>query len=363
MNHDFANQLDEAIDQLLAGDEVTLKIDSELCQMFSTARELMHMPSPVFRARLRSELLMAAAAPSADATVSSNSIQEPIHKRIDCEAGRNTIAPLFSSNVISFPLSPSRLAISFALHVIALAVVSASSMWLFNSETVRTRVAQFVPITSDFLLPVAPGKIGGGGGGGDHDKMSASKGTPPRFSTEQLTPPAAVVRNDDPKLTAEPTVVGPPDVLLPQSDKRGDPLAAVLARPSNGTGGAGGIGDGYGGGVGPGYGPGVGEGFGGGIGGGIYTVGGGVSAPHPIYDPDPEYSDEARKAKYQGNVVLRAVIAADGRPRGLQVVRSLGMGLDQKALDAVSKWRFSPAVKDGRPVAVQVDIEVAFRLY
>jgi TonB family protein len=107
----------------------------------------------------------------------------------------------------------------------------------------------------------------------------------------------------------------------------------------------------------------VGEGVGGGIGGGVYTVGGGVLAPHPIYDPDPEYSDEARKARYQGSVVLQAVIGADGRPRGLQVLRSLGMGLDQKALDAVSKWRFTPATKDGRPVAVLVSIEVAFRLY
>ena len=363
MNDNFINQLDEAIDQLLAGDEVDSKIDAELRQVFSTARQLLLTPSSAFRARLQSELLSAGASPLADIPVSPNSIPQPMPKRTYCEARRNPATPVFSSSVISFPLGPSRLAISFALHVVALAVVSASSLWIINSEKVRTKVAHFVPITSDFLLPIAPGKIGGGGGGGDHDKLAASKGTPPRFSTEQLTPPAIIVRNDNARLTAEPTVIGPPDVLLPQPDKRGDPLAAVLAPLSNGTGGPTGIGNGHGSGVGPGYGPGVGEGVGGGIGGGAYTVGGGVSAPHPIYDPDPEYSDEARKAKYQGNVVLRAVIAADGRPRSLQVVRSLGMGLDQKALDAVSKWRFSPAVKDGRPVAVQVDIEVAFRLY
>jgi periplasmic protein TonB len=117
------------------------------------------------------------------------------------------------------------------------------------------------------------------------------------------------------------------------------------------------------GGIGSGEGPGVGEGYGGGIGGGIYHVGGGVSAPRPIYDPDPEYSDEARKAKFQGSCVLVAIIGPDGRPRDLHVARSLGMGLDQKAVDAVWKWRFVPAMKDNRPISVQISIEVVFHLY
>jgi len=140
-------------------------------------------------------------------------------------------------------------------------------------------------------------------------------------------------------------------------------MANVLNPPSNGIGSGGGIGSGRGGGVGSGEGPGVGEGRGGGIGGGIYRVGGGVSAPRPIFDPDPEYSEEARKAKFQGIVLLSAIIGSDGRPRELRIVRSLGMGLDQKALDAVGKWRFAPGTKDNHPVSVQVNIEVAFRLY
>lgn len=82
-----------------------------------------------------------------------------------------------------------------------------------------------------------------------------------------------------------------------------------------------------------------------------------------IYDPDPQYSEEARKAKYQGTVVLWAVIGPDGRPRELRASRSLGMGLDEKAIEAVKLWRFEPAMKDGRPVAVQINIEVNFRLY
>jgi TonB family protein len=88
-----------------------------------------------------------------------------------------------------------------------------------------------------------------------------------------------------------------------------------------------------------------------------------VSAPRAIYEPEPEYSEEARKAKYQGNVILSAVIGQDGRARDLHVARSLGMGLDEKAMEAVNKWRFAPALLDGRPVAVQVNIEVNFRLY
>jgi TonB family protein len=140
-------------------------------------------------------------------------------------------------------------------------------------------------------------------------------------------------------------------------------MANILNPPSNGTGSGGGIGSGRGGGVGSGQGAGVGEGIGGGIGGGIYHVGGGVSAPRPIYDPDPEYSDEARKSKFQGSVLLIATIGPDGRPRDLHIMRSLGMGLDQKALDAVQKWRFAPAMKDNHPVSVQISIEVVFRLY
>jgi TonB family protein len=88
-----------------------------------------------------------------------------------------------------------------------------------------------------------------------------------------------------------------------------------------------------------------------------------VSAPRPIFDPDPEYSEEARKSKYQGTVLLWTVVGPDGLTRDIRIVRSLGMGLDEKAIAAVRTWRFAPAMKDGHPVAVQVSIEVNFRLY
>jgi TonB family protein len=98
-------------------------------------------------------------------------------------------------------------------------------------------------------------------------------------------------------------------------------------------------------------------------GGGVYRVGGGVSAPRVIYHPDPEYSDEARREKFQGTCVLWVVVSAEGLPRDIRVSRTLGHGLDEKAIEAMKRWRFEPAQKDGKPVAVTVNVEVSFRLY
>ena len=209
-------------------------------------------------------------------------------------------------------------------------------------------------------------KGGGGGGGGDRDKLVAPKGRLPKQSMEQLAPPAMVIRNDHPKLEVEPTVVMPPQVRIASNNlpNLGDPMSKLPSGPpSNGTGSGGGIGSGSGGGVGSGDGPGVGPGRGGGTGGGVFRVGGGVSAPRGIYTPDPDYSEEARRAKYQGTVVLWLIVGPDGRPRGIKVARTLGMGLDQKAIEAVQQWKFAPAMKDSTPVAVQINVEVNFKLY
>src|SRR5206468_9141594 len=87
------------------------------------------------------------------------------------------------------------------------------------------------------------------------------------------------------------------------------------------------------------------------------------SPPRVLYNPDPEYTEEARKAKYQGVVVLWLIVGQDGRTKDIRISRSLGMGLDQKAVEAVKLWKFEPAKKDGAPVAVQMNVEVNFRLY
>ncbi len=203
----------------------------------------------------------------------------------------------------------------------------------------------------------------GGGGGGDRSPIPASKGRLPKASLKQFTPPMAVPNNLNPRLTMDPSIVAPPDLPLPQvaMSNYGDPLAKV-GPLSNGPGSGGGIGSGSGGGVGAGSGPGVGAGSGGGMGGGVFRIGGGVSAPILVYKVEPEYSDEARKAKYQGTVILVAIVDAKGQPVDLRVIRSLGMGLDERAIEAVRKWRFRPGHKDGKPVAVIAQIEVSFRL-
>ena len=95
---------------------------------------------------------------------------------------------------------------------------------------------------------------------------------------------------------------------------------------------------------------------------GSSRVDSGVKPPVPIYRPDPEYSEEARKAKYQGTVILGIVVDEGGVPQDVHVLKPLGMGLDEKAIEAVEKWRFRPGIKDGNPVKVTAKIEVNFRL-
>ncbi len=259
--------------------------------------------------------------------------------------------------------------VSLMVHVVAIAAIIALSIMGVKKvqEKPHETVTLIAPDLSPPPLPMTkPGpSAGGGGGGGDHDKLQAPKGKLPKAAMEQITPPAMVIRNDHPKLAVEPTVVLPPQIKLASSMPNiGNPMSAVPSGPpSNGTGGGGGIGSGNGGGVGSGSGPGVGPGHGGGIGGGAFRVGGGVSAPRALDTPDPEYSEEARKAKYQGTCVLWLIVGPDGKPRDVKVARALGMGLDEKAIQAVRNWRFEPAMKDGKPVAVQINVEVNFRLY
>ena len=361
-------QLDRAVDSILQNrDADEAQIDPTVGELLLLAGDLRRLPDPQFRARLRFELTEAARVPSASpprpqgrrgslVAIPEGAPKPSVHEDI--------LPTLFGAGYGNYPVQRSNFAVSAVLHACVIALVLTSSVWIArHPQQVNDRVVSLVGGLSDYALPVSKQRAGGGGGGGDRDKMMASKGSAPRFAREQITPPAVVLRNDNSKLTAEPTVIGPPEIKLPQTGVLGDPFSRVLGPPSNGPGSGGGIGSGTGGGVGVGNGPGVGPGRGGGYGGGVYRVGGGVTAPQVLYDPDPEYSEEARQAKYQGTVVLWVVIGADGKAHDIRVQRALGMGLDEKAMEAVRKWRFQPAEKDGHPVAVQVNVEVNFRLY
>jgi protein TonB len=96
----------------------------------------------------------------------------------------------------------------------------------------------------------------------------------------------------------------------------------------------------------------------------VYVPGDGVISPEAIYKPEPQYSDEARKAKLQGSVFLSVLVNAEGKPVNAKVmVRPLGLGLDERAIyTVVTQWKFKPGMKDGKPVAVRAQFEVAFRL-
>jgi len=241
---------------------------------------------------------------------------------------------------------------------------------VFSSKVVQQQIRQITPLimpvdVDPFVPKMAPKKqaMGGGGGGGDRSPLPASKGRLPKVSLRQFTPPMAVVNNPNPKLTMEPSIIAPPDINLPQVNmaQYGDPLAKI-GPPSNGPGSGAGIGSGSGGGVGSGKGGGFGPGEGGGAGGGVFRVGGGVTAPALLYKVEPEYSEEARKAKYQGTVLLYIEVDPNGHATNIRVARSLGLGLDEKAIEAVRKWKFKPGYKDGKPVTVAATIEVNFRL-
>lgn len=219
---------------------------------------------------------------------------------------------------------------------------------------------QITPLIAPDLSEFKPKKdvMHGGGGGGARQPLEASKGKLPKPAPRQFTPPR-VDPIPDPKLPMVPTIIAD-QVPVINAPNYGDIKGPNI--PSNGIGSGAGIGSGSGGGVGSGRGPGVGPGSGGGFGGGAYRIGGGVSAPKVLVQVEPEYSEEARKAKWQGTVLLSLVVDASGKPQNIKVVRPLGLGLDQKAIEAVEKWRFQPGMKDGKAVPVIANIEVNFRL-
>jgi protein TonB len=197
-----------------------------------------------------------------------------------------------------------------------------------------------------------------GGGGGNHDPLPASHGDPPPASLDtQIVPPTVIPAKEQPKLAAPETVVVAPEVPLPQGGQIGD-MMSKFSVLSNGP-GRGGIGPGCCGGIGPSNGPGMGDGPS-----GIFPAGQkGVTVPEVIFNPEPSFSDEARKAKAQGMVLLLVVVGKDGRTHDIRVGQSLGMGLDEKAIEAVNRWRFRPATLNGQPVATQIAVQVDFHLY
>jgi TonB family protein len=266
------------------------------------------------------------------------------------------------------PMAVKRDATSSALSVVVHSLIILLLFVLFilgRNKLENKPKPQVTNVEVSPYLPIAPkGPVmGGGGGGGSHDILQTPKGKLPQIAKVPIVPPM-VIKNDHPKLAVEPALNMPKNIL-PNSTlpNLGDPRTSVVGPASNGTGSLAGMGSGSGGGIGSGKGNGYGPGEGGGYGGGLYHVGGGVSAPQLIYSVDPEFSDEARRAKYQGVCVVQLIVDAQGNPQRIQVVRHLGMGLDDRAVAAVKQYKFKPAMLQGKPVPVEINVEVNFRIY
>jgi periplasmic protein TonB len=275
-----------------------------------------------------------------------------------------TSKPIAVKDPMAVKRSPASSAISIGIHVlIILAIVG---IFLLGRAKRKQKTTQVVKVDIPPYLPIAPKgpPMGGGGGGGSHDILQTPKGKLPKVEKQPIVPPM-VIKNDHPKLTVEPAIALPKNIQLANNNmpNLGDPRTSVVGPASNGTGAMGGIGTGASGGIGSGTGTGYGPGQGGGYGGGLYHVGGGVSAPQLIFGPEPEFSDEARRAKYQGVCVVSLIVDTQGNPQRVAVLRHLGMGLDEKAIEAVKQYKFKPATLGGRPVPVEVNIEVNFRIY
>jgi TonB family protein len=232
-----------------------------------------------------------------------------------------------------------------------------------------------------------PGPGGGGGGGGLREpkpappakkkalvtfKKAASPVPParPQAAPPQPKPvPPQPEARIDPKPVDKPVQPTPAAVQAPVKSIPADPIEvpgvpteAPPAPPSRGPGSSGGVGSGSGQGVGSGDGGGIGPGSGGGTGGGPYQPGAGIDPPTLVREVRPSYTDAARRQAIEGDVVLEIVVRSDGSVGNVRVRQSLGGGLEQKAIEAVRQWRFTPAKRKGVPVDVVVEVAVEFKL-
>jgi TonB family protein len=250
--------------------------------------------------------------------------------------------------------------ISGALHgaVITLALLTSGVPTPLVKNAAH--IAFLVPADLVKYRVAVPQRDNPGGGGGMRAKTAASLGNLPKLSHKQFIAPIVKTENDHPVLILEPSIIADASITVAHIDlaQFGDPHG-VPGPPSAGTGKGGGIGSGDGTGVGSGDGAGAGPGHGSGISGGLR---GALTEPVLLYKVDPEYSEEARKAKLQGVVMVRAVIDAHGVAQNIAVAQGLGFGLDERAIAAVQKWKFRAAMRDGKPVATAAMIQLTFRL-
>jgi protein TonB len=260
--------------------------------------------------------------------------------------------PIAVADPMAVKRSPASTAFAVGAHVLIIGLIAFLIARHVQIAAPTRQVATVIdPIDPPRIPPAA--KIMGGGGG-HHDIAPVTQGHLPKFAQEQIVPPKAPP-TEAPKLAIEPTVVMQKDL------KMADNTMPNLGMPNSPMKGFS-LGTGSGTGIGSGNGSGIGPGSGGNTGGGVYRVGGGVSQPKVLVSADPEFSEEARKAKFSGNVLVYFIVDENGTPTHVRVARGVGMGLDEKAVEAVRLYKFKPGMKDGKPVKVEMAIEVNFQI-
>ena len=275
-------------------------------------------------------------------------------------------APIAVADPMAVKRSPASSMVSFLLH----AGIFAALVWFVlqaHNHIVMPQKVEVTPVVvPPYLPPVtapSPQSMGGGGGGGFHQPIEANKGHLPPVEKAPINPPELQV--DHPKLAVAPAMVMPQQIKIADNSmpNLGMTQSTQVVMKSQGGGSGSGFGQGGGGGIGAGEGGGIGSGTVGGYGGGVMTVGGGVTAPVVIHKVEAEFTDEARRVKYQGIASVGLIVDAQGNPEDVHVVHPLGMGLDQKAVQAVRQYKFKPAMFQGHPVPVQLVVEVDFHMF
>lgn len=282
---------------------------------------------------------------------------------------RLTSRPVAVADPLAVRRGPASSILAFILHVTVIAAIVWAAMNLHPRVKPVEKAHVIVPLFFKPYIPPtipAPKAMGGGGGGGAHQIVEPKKGKlPPIVKQTPVTPPQ-ILKIDRPKMPVPAAIQMPQKINLPQNTSMpnvGVPNSPQIAMASQGSGSNSGFGQGLGGGIGAGHGAGLGNGMGGGYGGGIMSVGGGVTAPVLIHQVQPEFTDEARQSKLEGTVEIQLIVDAYGNPENIAVIRHLGMGLDQKAIQAVRQYKFKPAMYQGHPVAVRLMVDVDFHLY
>ena len=287
--------------------------------------------------------------------------------------GQRTRSPqplfgLYSGSVHALQSRPV-LAVSSTLHAVLLAAVLLVATFDFAPRAAALVTDPARPDLMRLVFLATPGPGGGGGGGGLQEPAAPPKamreGRQRINSPIAMPKPIAVVPKPPPPIASEPlpTVVAPIVSSPADRENRVGVLEETTATNDvHGPGSAGGAGTGIGAGQGAGSGPGVGPGSGGGAGGGPYRPGSGIDPPRLLREVKADYTEEARRRGLSGEVVLEIVVRRDGSVGDVKLLKGLGAGLDDRAMQAVQQWRFVPALKQGTPVDVLVEVAVEFKL-